>query len=115
MRFLLDESVDARLAATLRARAHEATVVGIDHPNSLPDEDVLAIARREGRVLITNDRDFGELVFKEGHLHSGVLYFRLSTTLFSQVERRLVEVLERHGDRIEDFMVITDRRIRRRR
>ncbi|HXH21555.1 MAG TPA: DUF5615 family PIN-like protein [Dehalococcoidia bacterium] len=70
VRFLLDESVDARLAYTLRTHSHEATVVGVDHPNSITDEDVLAIARREGRILITNDRDFGELVFKQGRLHA---------------------------------------------
>jgi predicted nuclease of predicted toxin-antitoxin system len=63
MRFLLDESADARLAPCLRGLGHDVTRLTVDYPAGLPDPRVLAIAAAEGRVLLTNDRDFGELVF----------------------------------------------------
>lgn len=64
MKFLVDESADARLAGHLKTLGHDATTVARDYSPSLEDSDVLAIARREDRILITNDRDFGELVFR---------------------------------------------------
>ena len=46
MRFLLDQSVDARLVAYLIALGHDALRVGRDYPSGLPDDQVLAIARQ---------------------------------------------------------------------
>lgn len=55
MRFLLDESADARLTPYLRSLGHDVTAVSVDHPASLGDQEVLAIAHRERRVLIADD------------------------------------------------------------
>lgn len=63
MKFLVDESADARLIVRLRALGHDVTSVARDHRRGLPDHHVLSIAHAEGRILITDDRDFGELVF----------------------------------------------------
>lgn len=63
MRFLLDESVEYRLAAYLSDHGHDVTAIAHDYPASIDDEVVLAIAEREQRILLTNDRDFGNLVF----------------------------------------------------
>ena len=77
MRFLLDQSSDARLIPYLSDRGHDATRIARDYPPGLPDEQVLAIAATEGRILIASDRDFGELVFARQHPHAGVILFRL--------------------------------------
>jgi predicted nuclease of predicted toxin-antitoxin system len=74
MRFLLDQSAEARIGTFLVSIGHDATRVGRDHPPGLPDEQVLAIAVSESRILITNDSDFGELIFKQLHAHTGVIY-----------------------------------------
>jgi predicted nuclease of predicted toxin-antitoxin system len=73
MRFLLDESADARLASHLTSLGHDATTVAGHYTPGLRDEEVLAIASGEHRILITSDRDFGELVFRLHHSHSGVI------------------------------------------
>ena len=65
MRFLLDQNVDRRFAAFLASLGHDVKVIAADYPPGLPDREVLAIGRRERRVLLTNDRDFGELVVRE--------------------------------------------------
>jgi hypothetical protein len=54
MNFLLDQSVDARLVAWLTARGHDTKRIGRDYPHGLPDREVLTIAQRERRILITD-------------------------------------------------------------
>jgi predicted nuclease of predicted toxin-antitoxin system len=115
MRFLIDESTDARLGPYLRSLGHDCTIVARDYAASLPDEDVLAIAESEHRVLITNDRDFGELVFRQLHPHSGVIYFRLSSTELDAYIGRVDYVLTNHADQLDQFLVVNDRRVRIRR
>ena len=112
MRFLVDESADARLASHLKAHGHDATLVARSHRPGLTDEEVLRIAHTEGRILITDDRDFGELVFRYQRQHAGVVFFRLSTTLLPARIGRLNHVLEHYGDRLDQFLVITDRSVR---
>jgi predicted nuclease of predicted toxin-antitoxin system len=53
MKFLLDENAELRVAAFLRQAGHDVTSMAEDHPRSLPDEQVLAIANAERRILIT--------------------------------------------------------------
>jgi hypothetical protein len=66
MKFLFDQSADFRLIPHLRQLGHDVHVISRDYPPGLPDEDVLEIARKERRVLIVADRDFGELIFQRG-------------------------------------------------
>jgi predicted nuclease of predicted toxin-antitoxin system len=85
---LLDEGADWRLGPWLRSEGCDVTVIGLDHPASLDDREILAIASREDRLLITRDRGFGNLVFTEGMPHSGVILLRLRRyTLDLQQER----------------------------
>ena len=72
MRFLLDQSSNARLIPHLQQLGHDVIRVGREHPPGLPDAEVLRIAHAEGRILITGDRDFGELVFRERRSHMGL-------------------------------------------
>ncbi len=83
MRFLVDASSGARLVDHLMKIGHDAMRVGRDYPGDLPDREVLAIANRERRILITDDRDFGELIFRLRHPHAGVIYLRLETTVLA--------------------------------
>lgn len=113
MRFLLDQSTDARLVPYLRSLGHDATRVGTDYSAGIPDTDVLAIAVREGRILITDDRDFGELVFRRRFPHQGVIFFRLGD--YSPLATRVVRleyVLTHYQDRLDQFVTVTDRQVR---
>ena len=114
MRFLIDESADARLASHLTQLGHDVTLIARDHRPGLSDRDVLSIAHQEERVLITDDRDFGELVFRERRPHAGVIYFRLSTTLLSVRIARLAETLAKFPNELDQFLVVTERSMRAR-
>jgi predicted nuclease of predicted toxin-antitoxin system len=115
MRFLVDASSDARLVAHLRNLGHDVTRVGTDHPGTLKDPEVLAIAVAEQRILITDDRDFGELVFGRRQPHTGVIYFRLSTTRFVVRRDRLDYVLASYSDELDQFLIVTEYDVRVRR
>jgi len=78
MKFLVDESTGKRLAKLL-ATIYDALYVG-DVLKSASDEDVLEFAEREGRILITDDRDFGKLVFVLRKPSSGVIFLKTLTT-----------------------------------
>jgi predicted nuclease of predicted toxin-antitoxin system len=113
MRFLLDQSSDARLIPHLLSLGHDAIRVGRDYPARLPDVEVLRIAAEEGRILITDDRDFGELVFRQRQAHVGVIYLRLGAyvPLETAIER-LDHVLERYAEQLDQFLVVSPHRVR---
>ncbi len=113
MRFLLDESAEYRIAAFLSDEDHDVTAIAHEHPPSLPDTEVLRIAQAERRILITNDRDFGELVFHRGLPHAGVIYFRLP--LDSTAEQKigwLRRILATQTEPLTDFIVVTPQGLR---
>jgi predicted nuclease of predicted toxin-antitoxin system len=112
VRFLIDESADARLAIYLRALGHDVTVIAQDYPTSLKDPEILRIAVGEERILITFDRDFGELVFSHRHPHAGVLYFRLGPIDLAVEISRVDHVLATYADHLDRFLVITPTRVR---
>lgn len=115
MKFLLDESADQRLIDFLAERGHDVTAIARDYPNALPDRQVLSLARRERRVLITNDLDFGDLIVRERLAHRGVILFRLRNTSLAGKQRRLEFVLANYQDRLDEFLTVTDDRVRSRR
>jgi predicted nuclease of predicted toxin-antitoxin system len=77
MNLLADESVDQPVVDRLREDGHEVFSIAEMEP-SISDEAVLAIANQRGAVLLTADKDFGELVFRQGRVSAGVLLMRLA-------------------------------------
>lgn len=115
MKFLLDESADFPLLLFLKELGHDVTAIARDYPHALKDREVLAIAENERRILITNDRDFGELVFRQHLSHSGVILFRLGEESLHTKRECLKRVLAEYGDKLTDFVVVTERSVRVRR
>jgi predicted nuclease of predicted toxin-antitoxin system len=113
VRFLLDESADARLAHHLRELGHDVTTIAANYSAGMKDTEVLAISEAEERVLITNDPDFGELVFAQRQSHVGVVLIRLESGAGLEVKiARLDAALDRMSDFPKAFVVVTKHRIR---
>jgi predicted nuclease of predicted toxin-antitoxin system len=114
MNFLLDQSADFRLIPHLRQLGHDVQVISRQYPAGLPDEDVLAIAREEQRILIVADRDFGELIFHHGIAHVGVIFFRLPGAPLQAKIEQLTTVLTDYAEELErgEFLVVTPGQIR---
>lgn len=76
MNLLIDESVDRPIVARLREDGHKVLYVAEMEPG-ITDEVVLSRANEISALLITADKDFGELVFRLGQVNAGVLLLRL--------------------------------------
>jgi predicted nuclease of predicted toxin-antitoxin system len=114
MNFLFDQSDDFRLIDHLRTLGDDVTAVSRDYPHSLADEDVLAIARQEQRILVVADRDFGELIFNQGLAHAGVLFSRLPGAPLQTKVEHLDQALQGHADALAagEFVVVAPGQIR---
>lgn len=112
MRFLVDECTGPAVARWLRAQGYEVFSV-YDEARGLDDESVLRKAFAESRVLITNDKDFGNKVFRERRPHRGVVFLRLADERAYNKIETLRRLIEEHGDRLVDrFVVVTEEQVR---
>ena len=112
MRILANENFPGDAVAALRARGHDVAWIRSDAPGS-SDVEVLARAQAEDRILITFDKDFGELAFRSGlPASSGVVLFRTSVPSSSYITRIAVAALESRTDWVGHFSVVEDDRIR---
>jgi predicted nuclease of predicted toxin-antitoxin system len=112
MRLLADESVDMAVVRAPREAGHDVRAIAEDEPGA---EDV-AVAERsmsEERTLLTEDRDFGRLVFALNQPTSGVIYMRFSARNRLAFASEVMAVVAREDDRLlEAFTVIQPGRTR---
>ena len=102
LRILVDTSLGLSLEATVRDSGHDAVFVRDIDPR-LPDSAALDLAVRDDRLVLTMDKDFGELVYRARRGHRGVLLLRLeeqsasvSAPLLAMILRDYTELLEGH-------------------
>jgi predicted nuclease of predicted toxin-antitoxin system len=76
MKFVADENFSARIITRLRVEGHEVISVALTTP-SAPDSSILDTAFAEQAIVITEDKDFGELVYRDRKPHCGVILVRL--------------------------------------
>ncbi len=112
MNLLVDESVNKLVVNELRDQGHNVIYIAEFAP-SVDDETVLDHANRTRSLLLTEDKDFGELVFRQGLIHMGVVLIRLSG-LSPQTKVKVISaVFENYSiDLINSFSVISPGRIR---
>jgi predicted nuclease of predicted toxin-antitoxin system len=107
MKLLADESVDAPIVACLRAAGHEVISIAEETPG-IEDSQVLHRALAEQCVLLSADKDFGELVFRHQLPHVGVLLLRFAGLSTQQKCDLTKYAVEKHGETLpEAFSVLT--------
>jgi len=112
MRILANENFPFDAVKALRAEGHDVAWIREDARGS-NDEKILTRAQQEGRVLITFDKDFGELAFRSKlQATSGVILFRISAPSSKYIAQVAVEALASREDWYGHFSVIEDHRIR---
>ena len=115
MRFLVDENFPYSAVDRLRRGGHDIAAVR-DVMRGAPDEDVLARARSEDRVLITADKDFGEMIFARSDTAAGVLLVRSrSSSPAARVELAVRAVDDLGETLLGSFVVAGEDRVRVRR
>ena len=112
MRFLANENFPRLAVEALRERGHDVLWTRTVAPGE-PDASVLSRARAEGRVLLTFDKDFGELAFRSGLPSScGVMLFRLALPSPESAAAKIVAAVESRDDWPGHFSVIEDGQVR---
>ena len=114
MRLCANENIPGDCVAALRQNGHDVIWIREVAPGS-SDDTVLAIAQSQERLLITFDRDFGELVYRRGAAASGgVVLFRLRKPSPDFVGKRVTQILESRSDWTGCFSVVDEYSIRMR-
>lgn len=115
MRFLVNENVPGSVIRRLRASGHDV----ISARESMRGQSDLSLLQRsiaEDRLIVSQDKDFAELVFKlKMPADCGVVLFRLAGTSPASDESRMIEVLSSNLPLRQHFTVVTDTTIRTRR
>jgi predicted nuclease of predicted toxin-antitoxin system len=112
MRFLVDECTGPKVAAWLYSQDHEIFSV-FDESRGMEDDEVIQKSYNENWILITNDKDFGEKVYRERRPHRGVIFMRLEDERAANKIEVLRRLLEGYADNLADrFVVVTDTRVR---
>jgi predicted nuclease of predicted toxin-antitoxin system len=115
MNFLADESVDFPIIQHLRQRGFDVLAVSEEFP-SKDDEYVLAKADQTDRLLITSDKDFGELVYRLKKVSAGVILLRVEELYPNEKAELLLKVIEeRQAELLKSFTVIKKEMVRIRR
>jgi predicted nuclease of predicted toxin-antitoxin system len=114
LRWVIDECVDAALVVELRDSGQDAVYISEVEPRA-SDTEVMRRAHSEGRLLLTEDKDFGDLVFRKGRPIPGIVLLRIDPARRSIKGRRLLAAIERFGETLFGrYMVIEDARFRSR-
>ncbi len=113
--FLADESCDYSVVRALREVGYSVKAI-VEISPSVPDDVVLKLAVAENRVLITEDKDFGEWIFAHQHSMTGVLFVRYPASLRSSMVASVVDLIREHATELDgSFTVLEPGRARIRR
>lgn len=112
MRFLADESCDFRVVRALRAAGHDV-IAAIEVMPGADDTAVIDIAVRERRIFITEDRDFGQLVYAAAKPTAGIVLLRFPSSARAGLPASVVNLAAKYEDKLTDhFIVLEPGRIR---
>jgi predicted nuclease of predicted toxin-antitoxin system len=110
--FLADESCDFSVVRVLRSAGYDVRAIAEIAPQTADDE-VIELAASAGRVLLTEDKDFGQLVYAELRASSGVILIRFPASERVALPETVLEAVRELQDRlIGAFVVLTPSRIR---
>lgn len=112
MRLLANENFPLDAVEALRAEGHDVAWIREDARGS-NDEEVLARGQKEERILMTFDKDFGELAFRSKlPAGSGVILFRITMSSSEHIAQVAVQAIASRTDWAGHFSVVEDNKIR---
>ena len=107
MKFLADEGFSFEITSFLREMGCDVKWIG-DFTHGISDRDVYKIAQGENRVILTDDKDFGELAVRFGIKTIGVVLLRINPKEKGLRKKRVFELLERFSERLKAHLVVID-------
>jgi len=97
MRFLADESCDFAVVRALRRAGFDVLCISESSPRT-EDSEVIRLALHEGRILLTEDKDFGRLVYSHGQDTLGVIFLRFPTFARREISRDVLNLVKQQGE-----------------
>lgn len=111
-RFLVDECTGTSVANWLKNQNHEVFSVFEDFRGA-SDNQVLEKCQSENYILITSDKDFGEMVFRNQKVHNGIVLLRCEPDNFIKRIEVLEKLLHNYTDKLpNNFIVVTNHKVR---
>ena len=107
LKFLADESCDFAFARVLRQVGYDVTAI-VEFMPGATDLKVLETAYEERRILLTEDKDFGEWVFAHERATVGILLVRYPANMRSQMTQAMVELVREHGTELRNHYVVLE-------
>lgn len=112
MRFLVDESGDFAVVRALRGAGHDVVAVS-EHSSRAEDSDVIQMALSEERIVLTEDKDFGQLVYASGQQSQGIILIRFPAKARATLPGAITKLAQDVGeDLVGAFVVVRPGRIR---
>lgn len=112
MRFLVDECTGTKVANWLREEGYEVFSV-YEEARGITDNTIIKKAFEENWILITNDKDFGEKVYREKYPHRGIIFLRLLDERFVNKVSVLQRLFSMYLQKIPNsFVVVTETQVR---
>lgn len=112
MKFVADESVDYQIVSRLREDGHEVVYIA-ETQSGASDDSVLTQANLQKVVLLTSDKDFGDLVFRQHLISSGIVLLRISGLSQERKAAIVAAAIRKHGPALPGgFTVLTPTTIR---
>jgi predicted nuclease of predicted toxin-antitoxin system len=112
MNLLADEGVERQIVEGLRQAGHDVWYIAEMEPG-IDDEAILAQANGQHALLVTLDKDFGELVYRQGLVHAGVVLLRLAGLMPETKANLVAQVMQQRGqEMIHAFSVVSPGTVR---
>jgi len=112
MKFLIDECVGHAVAEWLTGQGYD-TISILEISPGISDDAILYKALHEHRILVTMDKDFGDIVFRNNNDHCGIILLRLSNWQLQHKITCLENILLHYTNDIENnFIVVTEQSVR---
>ena len=112
LKFLVDVGVGKKVEEYLIEKRYDTKAVrSLDQ--SMPDQEIIRLAALEKRIVITMDKDFGELVYHSGMDHCGILLLRLEDATGSEKQLVIAKILAKYADNMKNnFCVYQNKKFR---
>jgi predicted nuclease of predicted toxin-antitoxin system len=112
LKFLVDVGVGKKVEEYLLEKRYDTKAVrSIDQ--RLPDQEIIRLAALEKRIVITMDKDFGELVYHSGMDHCGILLLRLEDATGPEKQQVIAKILAEYADNMKNnFCVYQNKKFR---
>jgi predicted nuclease of predicted toxin-antitoxin system len=112
LKFLADESCDFAVVRSLREANYDVDAI-MEIASGESDANIIKMAVSSGRILITEDRDFGDLVYAHQQTHGGIILIRYPSTARKKMADAIRDLIDQKGESLLGcFVVVSPLKVR---